>query len=684
MARTIVIKSELTAQFMNDRLVQDYGITSVHPTDMSTWRYYKHVSGEYHPVDKEMFVKSWDTTEDILFSKENLAIHRATARAYAFGSKQFQTLIDSYPDQDLLIMGILYPADKLKAIEADDHTVIAYPLDLIEDNEYSLVGKINTFAKNMMKRWFNKQYCISDNLYASSVYAVLYLQLYLAICNFRLEACKTAEAHSFHIGQYLMSYGVPEEVIPMLTKKQALFLYRNIKYIRIHAGKNDTFHWLIENFFTERNLPLCKYTMRHFDDGQVENLYPTVAFKSLSLNDVVGETQGDIVDTETLLYKEVNTAISNPQFIQDNSEAVDFRFATANSNVVQTKVLESALTDYTNAVYTSIDQIFMSYWPYLAKLGKLLYFVNFTNLKTGESNMISANDAFVLMMYAGARALGFEMVTVPAFFCERVIRWPSPDVDDYKSISKTITDSEIEHIRGLIPEIDGFVSIDSFNAFCYKVQQMEYEAQKMYSKQGHHFRRAEMKAVVLRSFTDSWVDLESAGTPYSEWLSSRNINLENFQRTDFALMYSELFKASVGSDIIVAPNLTEIQQAMSLLLTTFSSYSIQLVGYVNSTNVLDLKRPAIRMHVDGTQMNYEYSVPVSMIRTMSVEYGADVKLSQQLAQPVNQTDLTYSSNIELQSLVRMYSRFDQLQSFVFNMNVEKTSPRLLSFEIVED
>lgn len=684
LARTIVIKSELTAQLMNEQLIKEYGITSVHPTDPTTWRYYKHISGEYHETDKLMYVRSWDTTEEILFSKENLAIHRATARAYAFGSKPFQMLLEAFPNQDLLILGILYPADKIKAIAAPDYSVLAYPPELIEENEFSLVEKISTFAKNLMQRWFNPQYCISDNLYPAAMLSVLYMQLYLAICNFRLEVCKTAEAHSFHVNQYLMSYGVPENVLKFLTKKQSLFLYRNIKYIRIHAGSNDTLEWLIENLFTVRNLPLCKYTMRHFDDDQIDKLFPTVYFKSIPVNSILGETAGDVIDTKALLRKEQEVTLGNSEYIQNNTEAIEFKFATADSNVVQTKVLESALTDYTNAVYTNIDSIFLSYWPYLCKLGKLLSFVNFTNSKTGESMMISASDAYILLIYAGARALGVELTIVPPAYCERVMRWPTPDVSDYQAISATITVAEIERIRKLLPEIDAFVSIDSFNAFCRAVQQMEFDVYKLYANQHSHFRRAEMKAVVLRSFTDSWVDLDGTGMPYSEWLASKNINLELYSKTDFETLYGEIFTAAVGSDIVVAPNLAEIQNAMSTLLMNFSSYSIQLVNYVNDTNVFDLKRPAIRASIEETQMDVELFIPVSCTYAQSVLFSKDVNISEQMATPDVVSSVLTTQDYTLKYSPKIHTEFDSEHGITYAVNLNKQNIRLMSFDVVSD
>lgn len=684
LARTIVIKSAITAQLMNEQVKLKHGTFAVDEHSPETWRYYQHVSGEYHPTDEIMVVKSWDTTETIIFSKDNLAVHRATARAYAFGTKQFDELIARYPNQDLLILGILYPADKNYAITAPNYSVLAYPKDLIEDNEYGLIERIEIFTKNFMDRWYNQQYIISDDLYAASVYGVYYLSLYLAILNFRLEACKTAEVHSFHINQYLLSNGIPERTLPYLTKRQALFLYRNIKYIRTHAGKNDTLYWLVENLFTERNLPLSKYTMRHYDTELLDTLYPTVLFKNTQINSILGDTSGSVVDLNTILRKEYELAEGNIQYIQDYSDDILGLFETANSSVIQTKVLESATTDYTNSIYTNINKIFMSYWPYLAKLGIYQAYVGFTNSRTGERILLTAADAFLLLIYTGARALNYEVIKVPPVFCERVLRLPIPTVDDYLSVSSSIKVSEVEYVRQQIPIVDNLVSVDAFNQFCREIQLTEFKLRKIYTNQHHHFRRAEMKAVVYRSYTDTWIDLEDTDLPYSTWLASKNINFEGYTQTDFAILYNEIYNAAVGADIGNSVTLADIQEAMSTLLLNLSSYSIQIVNQINDTDIIDPMMPAVRVNNDGLDMSVLVNVPLSFARAQSIKTQQDYLIDTVNAKEnVGQTVTSqHSFNAYTKTAVRV--QLDTQSAFVYNYDLTRIKSRLIDFEIIFD
>lgn len=90
LAETIVIKSDITAETLNKYVTDYHGAGMVDKLDPRSWKYYLNLSGEYHPIDEAMSVVSLDTLETILFSKENLQVHRATARGYAYGTRHYR------------------------------------------------------------------------------------------------------------------------------------------------------------------------------------------------------------------------------------------------------------------------------------------------------------------------------------------------------------------------------------------------------------------------------------------------------------------------------------------------------------------------------------------------------------------------------------------------------------------
>jgi hypothetical protein len=113
-----------------------------------------------------MTVPSLDIAQRIVFNKVNLQTHLATKQAYSYGTRYYQELVLQYPEQEMLILGILYPADITKAVNAKDGTILAYPPELVELYEVSLIPKLQTWLDNYLFRWFNKQFILTDDLYS--------------------------------------------------------------------------------------------------------------------------------------------------------------------------------------------------------------------------------------------------------------------------------------------------------------------------------------------------------------------------------------------------------------------------------------------------------------------------------------------------------------------------------------
>ena len=161
LSKTMVIKVEAVADSINERLKATYG-NVFDVDDKRTWKYYLNLSGQYHSTDKKIYVTSLDTLQTIEFSRDTLAIHRATAKAYEYGTRYYRELLSQYPEYEQFILGALYPVNIEQAINAEDFTVIGYPINLIEDNEVSLIDNINKWLYGFKERWYNRQFNLTD------------------------------------------------------------------------------------------------------------------------------------------------------------------------------------------------------------------------------------------------------------------------------------------------------------------------------------------------------------------------------------------------------------------------------------------------------------------------------------------------------------------------------------------
>lgn len=594
---TMCIKSVETMEGLNRSVTDYYGSEAVDPGLPETWKYFLNLAGEYHFTDQLMTVTSWDTLEKITFDKNNLAVHRATFRAYSYGTTQYYELLKQYPRQELLIRGILNPVNIQTAIASEDGTILNYDTSLVEENEYTLIQKLEQWIKSYKVRWVNRQFEISDELYAATNHSILYSQLVLALLVFRLEACKTNEAHSYHITEYLLSHGLPEISIMHMTKKQMLFFYRNIKYIRKHAGKQDIFEWLVQHIMTERALPVSEFTMKHSDEDLLTTLLPDIQFKKTNLNTIYGVGGDEYFSLRNLLEREKGLTPNNTLVIEDDFDQIQSTLQQSLSNTVQTKVLESSVIDYTESGQNKPEEFLLQHWLYLSVKGIYQAHVGIQNPATGERIPLSAKDAFTLMIYAFARSMEIEMVYVPRIPAIRVQRLQTPSVSDLMSVVDYdfVEKSTAKQILSTVPEIKPIISTEAFNALGVKIYKSYMTQRNIPALFEHEYRRGLVQNMVSRVYCDVVCELEPEGTTYTQWFSDRNLDLSSFVRADYSSLYASLVKETTGMSLISEPNLQGLQAAMIKLFENLSSYSIQFVKNINSDGLVNMGFPMTRL-----------------------------------------------------------------------------------------
>jgi hypothetical protein len=641
LAATIVIKSADSATALNNytSIVKQYPLDEVDPT---TWKYYLNISGEYHPTDTQMTVVSLDTLQTIVFSKENLAIHLATAAAYAYGTYQYNQLVQRYPFQQMLILGILYPVNINTAIAADDGTILGYPPGLVEINEYSFISNLQNWITGYRNRWVNPQYGVTDTLYSATSLGIMYLLLVQAIISIRLRACKTHEAHSFHVRQYLASHGFLDQYIDNMTLAQQLFFYRNIAYIERNPGTQSTFDWLVENIMTVRNLPLAEFTMKHDLSQQPPNIYPTVTFVRSPVNSVnspdstLNNSLLEVLNMEALL------AVNNNAYQPDYQPVIQTEMQDSLSNSLPTKVLISSTVDYTNNTPYTLPDILFNHWIWLAVNRNYLAYVTVTNPKTGETITLSALDSFTLLWYVYCTSIGVTLATVPQVVATRVQRLVAPtgsavlstpvSIDTIMSVvDPTLVDSSVAtQALSMQPSIGLILSNQAFYNTCvsiYNAAQMQVE---LIANQQDSLRRAEVQNMVEQIYSDNVLTLAPTNQSYATWLSARNINLSGMDTNDLQTLYSDIIGQATGIALNPVTSLSTLQTAMIDLLAQLSSYSIQVVGAINTSAVQPVMFPTMRPsnielegsayeHVDGLVV-----YPLDMSQEASQNFTYDI------------------------------------------------------------
>lgn len=613
LAKTLVVKSHATAEAINTNLEQMQPNLYIDKQNLSTWKYYMNLAGDYHSTDTMMYVISMDTLEEIAFTKENLEIHRATAREYAYGSRYYNALVSKYPEQEMLIFGILNPVPLWKSTTAKDHQILYYDPVLVEENELSLISRLQEWIDGYFVRWYVSGYEI-DDLFAAAALGVLFIHMPMAIINIRLAACKTNEAHSYHIRQYLASNGRLDVYMDYLTKKQALFLYRNIRYLHRNAGKQETFELLTSRILTERGIPLAEYTIRHNLAELPEKILPKIELLNHSINfDYVGDGI-DVSTVGEILAKEIPEARDNAAVLAEAEVEITARMQNSLHTNLSTKVLESSVTDLTDSAPYTLADIMLNQWLYFSTNNRFPTILSITNPVSGEKMPLSAKDAFIVFLYAFNKARGTELITIPRIEATRVRRPILPTVAELKAVvnPKYVSDKIILHSLKNQPAIGMYISVEAFREVCEDIHAAMLLHRDLHAYREHQRTRGEVEAMIDCFYTDIECDI-GAGQFYEAWFEERGLTVQEMSELDLDLLATEILKVATGANLNTKKSLKELQEALLRLQAQLSSYSIQYLRTINNSSIRIIDWPVIRVGDDKTNAGSKFWVDVAPI-----------------------------------------------------------------------
>lgn len=598
LASSIVLKCEDATKTLN-QWVLAFTNASFDEHDPRTWKYYKNICGEYFQSDERMFITSLDSLSEIEFSKENLEYHRATKKAYAFGTTYYKELVERYPDQEQLIRGILYPANMEEAIAAYDGQILAYPSFLVEETEPSLIPKLQAWINGFYRRWHNTQYQNTDNLYLASMLGVLYSQMPAAIENIRLEACFTHEVHSYHVQQYLASHSKLDRYMPYLTRRQAMFFYHNLAYIENNNGRQEIFDLLLQRVFTDRQLPVGHFALMHSTEHMpTDSLVPQVVFEKTPLNteknidNKYQFTLDEVLDIEDGIHRG-NIAYRDAE----EPKIAELSTYALNPNL-PTKLLQSTVVDYTDSEKYRIADILLQHWLWLAHKNLYKAYISFVIPSTGNRLSLSAIDAFAFYAYAFCKGMGMEIEKLPTVVCRRVQRLPLASLASMREVcqSRYVTDEWLANARAMMPAAYDLISVEAFRDHCDELFKTANEQYALTAMEEGLTARAQKEAAICRLWGDECFTLgDRPNQYYAEWFAERNIVVKDLTAVQLLEISHAILVEATGATLASTVTLKDIQRAMRDLLLDLSSYSIQMGLSINTGPVLHAGFTAVRI-----------------------------------------------------------------------------------------
>ncbi len=613
LVRSLVIKSEISATRLNKSIIATYGEGAVDTSIPRTWKYYMNIAGQYHFSDQPMTVISLDTQQEIDFTVENMRIHTATAQAYRYGTRYYFSLVRAFPDQEQLIMGVINPVNLSEAIQAPDGAILTYYRDLVEPQESTLMYELQKYINNYLARYTVQGFNNIWRAYPVLNLAAMNQSLVAQIMNIRLEAVKSEKTHSFHITQYLASHGRLDRFIPYMTLKQKLYLYHNIEYIQKFAGHTDTFEELIQWILDDRRIPLSSYTVRQLQEHD-SDLYPEMRARRTPLGTSDNTVESEYLAMPEYYRKESATQPGNPGYFEYHEKRITHSLATDNTSVIQTKDLESAMVDYTDAVPDPLPEVLMRQWAYMSASGLYNVAVNFNHPVTGERYSLLAKDALIYYCYVMMSAMGSSPMYVPGYLNIkfRLHPRPAPEVLYRDLVPARFPDlKEIaDALLGAQPIITECFSVAAFADLTYQIYEECQVQWQTTSNTMDPMKRAIVAKMVSRLYGITSLILAPENTGMRGWLQDRSLPEFTGTYEDGIQLCNILFQQATGFIVDETRTLRSIQKAMIEMFGQLSSYSIQVMREINDSAIIPVNWPAVRVGVEGQDTDTSLQLPV--------------------------------------------------------------------------
>jgi hypothetical protein len=655
LAQSIVVKFDALALGVNLAVLLKTG-QNADPANPASWKYYQNICGQYHSSDTAMSVYSLDSENIIPFTVSSLAANPVTKAAYAFGSTYYNDLLSAYPDQEMLILGILYPANLTKALAAKDGTILAYPTHLVEPNEVDFIRVLQAWIYAYVHRWFNSAYTVTDNLYMAAFFGQFTLHLVGIITNLRLAACKTNQAHSFHIQQYLKSHGFLDAYMRQMSRGQALDMYRNINYYERNAGFEATFEQLVEVVLSAAGLPAYRYEMLHNQESlqhenaaDTQHLLSIAHFKRSAINERGRQYPLPTVSLPQLHAIAADQTPYNDAYQDAHYEEISHKLSLSRHARLPTKVIECAINPVGTPSALPTDAILFAHWIDWVSESRYAVPVEFVPEGDKVPVRLTHQQAVAIWIYATHRAREPEddpdyphLTRVPPIQVSRALRTPKPLIEDlYAVVSKdtAFTHDVIEEIHAsgvVIPS--SIASLTEFQQQCGRIYTANILQFNLYSFQQDPQARGNAQAAAARLYADKVVRLDRLADPdhpelgmeFNTLIQQLGLNFTGYRAVDYYNTAIRIMSAATGSDLNDLLDPANVQQAMVSLLRYLSSYSIQIVMSGASALRTTVPRPDVRVHDVKNESQVRFQCDLEYVTALGMPmqeaFHAQIKL----------------------------------------------------------
>lgn len=592
LARSITFKSIWSAFAMNQPL-KEAGLAV--PDIKSEWRYFKHLNGELvQGIDELVEIESLDTGETVVLTKELLKNHKKTYTFYRDPENR-EKIHDRYPFMPLYIEGVFNPIPPEKSIPMEDGDILYFDRSLVEAQESSLILNIEKWLKAyhhqyVMESW-NAAYDFTTADHIGRIYALLPGK----IKELRLHAIHTSETHSYHVTEFLRSHQSLHEYVPYLTTEQMLFLYRNIRYIERHAGKQDTFDFLVENLLTNRDIPLDKFSLaENYKEVKEGGLFK----RPIGLREPVNfkeRSRGRDIDTlpiEEVIGKEEKAGVEHHRFIDEYIQESDDMLIRSKTGSMPTKLLEVSGIDPSSFNSEKTLTRIINEWAYHSAKDLMRNNADVIDPQSGNSFRVTPLQSFALYLYAYYRGYhGLELKWIPIFNVVSTEEGVWYTKEEYtKGLITPHTLNLDTYIDYFNETTDGDTSIiynknDFYDRTLRRIAIKTHRERYLGSQRDDRTRR-EVEWLFNYTYRDHSLTHQLVNKDYDEFLYELGIDPTKYSETMWRDLTKDLLKLTTDYDPDNVVGFDDIQSNLVGLFAKLSSYSIQFSTQFTSSDKL--------------------------------------------------------------------------------------------------
>lgn len=571
LARSLVVYSELSRDTLNN-LIEARGHSV--SDDPYQWMYNKHLAGQYHELDPAIRVISSDTREEIDFTRANMIDHPITKLDYQLGGQFHKQLVAQYPQREALIRGVTTSVDIAYVVDAKDFQILSWDKSLVGDNEINLIGELQDWIYAFTRRWYKRDFAISDPLYGAAAFSVMFMHMPNAIANIRLKKVRTPEVHDWHLWTYLSGHYELDSYRNFLQRKQSLWLYRNIVNIRRNAGQQRILDTLVENIADPRNVKFDKLDYIRQDTGLDA---PTLGDPGFTLNnyksDQISYAVDDLWNSDRVVEETVDLAGLNPREQDTDKESLE-RAGRVVLDSTQPTGLLRATEDFSSSSEGDRLQMLIDSWIYLSALGLYTYEF-FIDVPNAGPIQLSAKDAVIAYVYAITRSNDIDLPTIPTINVKNVAPTTYPTLNELRDIAPVhyISDDQLTRVQETLVDPRAVTTLPELQEYVDDFQSQRAIHEGWYSQWMEITPRGVARDVVNAHYRYYDAELASPGTNYHSWLESKGINIYTLDSNDWQLFADSILEEFTGITRDQTA-LSPAKRAMVEIIDRLTSYSL--------------------------------------------------------------------------------------------------------------